>query len=195
MARISQASTLLLLGGAACASFYLAQYWPLDLRDLAAGPDDGAAFNSAVANDTPAVASAAVAASAPAAASAPVALVRDKSLSIPERAHVIPESKGDAFAALSWLPPVVAPAPPAPPPKPPAPSAPPLPFTYVGMIETGAAQPQAFLAKGDALIVVIAGDLLENGSYRVESLSPQQVVLTYLPLNTRQTLNVPGPTP
>lgn len=67
-----------------------------------------------------------------------------------------------------------------------------MPFTFVGLLEKGAGKPQAFLAKGDALLVVAAGDLLENRSYRIDSLTPQEVVMTYLPLNIRQTINVSG---
>jgi hypothetical protein len=50
--------------------------------------------------------------------------------------------------------------------------------------------PQAFLAKGDALLIVAAGDTIDNGTYRVDTLNPTQVVLTYLPLNMQQTIRV-----
>ena len=81
------------------------------------------------------------------------------------------------------------------PPPPAAPVAPPLPFVFVGMLEKGLEQrPQAFLAKGDTLLVVGAGDLLDNKSYRIETLSSQEIVMTYLPLDTRQTLPVAGGT-
>jgi hypothetical protein len=63
------------------------------------------------------------------------------------------------------------------------------------MVERGADRPQAYLAKGEALLIVAVGDLLENGKYRVEALSPTSVILTYLPLNQQQSLNVPGPSP
>jgi hypothetical protein len=101
---------------------------------------------------------------------------------------------GHAFARLSWLPP---PPPPPPPPvtapvPPPPPTAPALPFTFVGMVERGADKPQAFLSKGDSLLIVAAGDLVDGNTYRVESLSPSQVVLTYLPLDQRQTIDVSG---
>lgn len=122
---------------------------------------------------------------------------RDPTLSLPNRTRVVPDAKGDAFTALSWLPPPppvrVAPAaPPVPPPPPPAPVAPPLPFTFVGLIEQGSSKPQAFLSRGDTLLVVAAGDMLDNNTYRVDTLTPQQIVITYLPLNTPQTLNISG---
>lgn len=116
-----------------------------------------------------------------------------------QRLRSIPSTRGDAFAVLHWQAPapVVAPAPAparviAPPPPVPTPSAPPVPFVFVGMLEKGTARPQAFLAKGEALLVVAAGDVLDNQTYRIESLSPQEVVMTYLPLNLRQTLRVTG---
>ena len=64
----------------------------------------------------------------------------------------------------------------------------------MGMLERGAAKPQAFLAKGDTLIVVSAQDMLDNNTYRVDSLNANEVVMTYLPLNIQQTLNVAGAT-
>ena len=64
-----------------------------------------------------------------------------------------------------------------------------MPYTFVGMVEAGAGKPQAFLAKGDALFIFAAGDLLDNQSYRVESLSPSQIVMTYVPLNIQQIID------
>lgn len=118
------------------------------------------------------------------------------SLAPPERTRTAPDSNGNAFAVLDWTPP----PPPAvviarpPPPPPPTPVAPPLPFTFVGMLEKGASQPQAFLAQGEQLLVVAAGDTLVNNTYRVDSLSAQQILITYLPLNTQQTLTTTGRT-
>lgn len=102
----------------------------------------------------------------------------------------------DPFMAASFVPPpppapvVIAP----PPPPPPAPKAPPLPFTFVGLLEAGAGKPAAFLARGEALLVVSEGETVES-DYRVESLSPTEVVLTYLPLRERQKLIVTGAKP
>lgn len=72
------------------------------------------------------------------------------------------------------------------------PTAPPLPFTFVGMVENGVGKPQAFLAKGDALLVVSAGETIENNTYRVDSFDANQVVITYLPLSMKQTIDVSG---
>lgn len=119
---------------------------------------------------------------------------RDATLAPPERLRLIPETKGEAFANLSWLPPPppVVVAPPSPPPKPLRPTAPSLPFTFVGLLEKGSVRPQAFLAKGDALLVVGAGDTIDNNTYRIETLSTQKIVITYLPMNIQQTLNILG---
>lgn len=120
----------------------------------------------------------------------------ERPLERPERTHVIPLPNGDAFAKLSWLPPppVLAPAPqPLAPLAPVVPQAPPLPFTFVGLLEQGATKTQAFLAKGDALLVVAEGDMLDHNTYRVESVSAQQIVVVYLPLSTPQTITLLGP--
>lgn len=118
----------------------------------------------------------------------------DETLAPPAHSRVVPETKGEAFANLSWLPPAppVVIVPPPRPPKPPPPTAPPLPFTFVGLMEKGTARPQAFLTKGEALLVVAVGDMIDNNTYRIESLSAQKIVLTYLPMDTQQTLNILG---
>jgi len=125
---------------------------------------------------------------------------------IAERSRAIPRSDGDPFVSLSWLPappPAPAPAPQpaaaitaaAPPPPPPAPVAPPLPFAFLGMIESGTPKPAAFLSRGEALFVVSVGDKVDNNTYQVNAITAHEVVLTYLPLNIRQTLPVPAGTP
>lgn len=67
-----------------------------------------------------------------------------------------------------------------------------MPFTFVGMLERGAAKPAAFLAKGEALLVVSTGDLLDNGTYRVDTLNANEIVVTHMPTNIQQTLSVSG---
>lgn len=102
---------------------------------------------------------------------------------------------GEAFAKLSWLPPPPPPPPPAPAPppaRPAPPEAPPLPFAFIGMVEQGTVKPQAFLSRGDALLIVSAGDQLDNNIYRIDRLDASQVVITYLPLNIQQTIQVSG---
>lgn len=123
--------------------------------------------------------------------------VRDPMPVSVDRSRSIPATRGNAFAVLNWQPPpapVRAVAPPPPPPPPAAPVAPPLPFSFVGLLEKGGARPQAFLARGESLLVVGVGDVFDNNTYRVDSLAPQQIVLTYLPLNTVQTLQTTGGT-
>lgn len=113
------------------------------------------------------------------------------------RERIAADGGGDAFRTATWTPPPPAPppaVPPPPPPPPPPPTAPPLPFTFVGLLEQKSARPTAFLAKGEALVVAAVGDVID-GTYRVESLSPAGIVVTYLPLNQRQSLGPTGATP
>lgn len=115
-----------------------------------------------------------------------------------DRTRSIPKASGELFAHLSWQPPAPPPPPPRPVPPPPAAvlppvaTAPPMPFSFVGMLEKGPGKPAAFLARGDALLVVSAGDLLDGNTYRVDRLNANEIVMTYLPLNVQQTLHVPG---
>ena len=112
---------------------------------------------------------------------------------LPTRTRITESTSKDPFAPKGWLPP---PPPPAAVPieaaaPPPPPTAPPVPFRFVGLIEEKSAKPAAFIAKGDALYVVHVGDLVET-NYRVESFNSAQVVVTYLPLQQRQTIEVTG---
>jgi hypothetical protein len=108
------------------------------------------------------------------------------------RAAVEVNHTANAFPSMVWTPPPPPPPPPAPPPPPPPPpSAPSLPFKFVGMMEQTADRPTAFLAKGETLHIVKVGDIVDS-VYRVESLSPTQIVVTFLPLNQRQSLSVDG---
>jgi hypothetical protein len=115
----------------------------------------------------------------------------------PARPAIEVDAAADTFRSKSWLPPPPPPPPPsaaAPPAPPPKPVAPPLPFRFVGMLEQQSDKPTAFLAKGEALHVVHVGDVID-GAYRIESLSPAKVVVTYLPLKQEQTLGVDGGQP
>ena len=125
---------------------------------------------------------------------APGAAATPAGLELPTRSQITQSATKDPFAAKGWLPPPPPPPPPAaalPPPPPPPPTAPPIPFRFVGLLEEKASKPAAFLAKGDALFVVHVGDVVES-TYRVESFNSAQVVLTYLPLQQRQTIEVTG---
>ena len=100
----------------------------------------------------------------------------------------------DAFGSRNWNPPpkkltpkeIEAQRVEAAPLPPPPPQAPPLPFTYVGMLGDGD-ETTVFLAQQDVNHAVKKGDVI-NGTYRVEEAEPGRVVLTYLPLEQRQTL-------
>ena len=86
----------------------------------------------------------------------------------------------DPFAPRSFSAPAAAQA--AAPAKP---VAPPLPFRYLGkMIEDG--RLNVFLARGDESLSVHAGQKL--GEYRVDKVTDSEIVFTYLPLKTQQSL-------
>jgi hypothetical protein len=73
---------------------------------------------------------------------------------------------------------------------PPAPTAPPLPYQVLGKkLEDGAWQ--VFLTRDDNVHIVKPGDLLDE-QYRIEKIEPPALVMTYLPLNERQTLAIGG---
>ena len=106
-----------------------------------------------------------------------------------------PAPAGDPFQARSWAP--------APDPEetsrprrpPPPPQAPPLPFAYLGKLVEDATT-TVFLARQDRNYVVRAGDTID-GTYRVERIGDDALVVTYLPLKIQQTLpfGEPGAAP
>lgn len=72
----------------------------------------------------------------------------------------------------------------------PALMAPPLPFVAIGSINGASVtdgEPVAFVRQQEQLFVVRAGDAIGH-AYRVESVGPQGVEFTYLPLRQRQVL-------
>ncbi len=89
----------------------------------------------------------------------------------------------DLFANRS-----VHPAPPPPSPAVAAPSAPPLPFTYIGKMIDGDVV-TVFLAKQNQDYNLKLNDVVDN-TYRIEQIGDDRVVITYLPLDTQQTLNI-----
>jgi hypothetical protein len=115
---------------------------------------------------------------------------------VPREQSVMPSAQGfereeyadeteNLFPARSWRPP------PPPPPaaaevKPPPPSAPPLPFQYLGKLQEGE-QTVVFLSQQERTHTVRQGDTLA-GVYRVERITPESMVLVYLPLKQAQTL-------
>jgi hypothetical protein len=91
---------------------------------------------------------------------------------------------GEMFHARSWQPP----PPPVSARAPERPSAPPLPFQFFGrLVDNGTTV--VFLNRQDDIYAVKAGDTI-GGAYRVEEISASEVVLTYLPLRQRQTLQI-----
>jgi len=96
-----------------------------------------------------------------------------------------PAPAGDPFQARSWAPPPDAEAPRRRLPPPP-PQAPPLPFAYMGKLVEDATT-TVFLSRQDRNYVVRAGDTIE-GTYRVERVADDGLVVTYLPLKIQQTL-------
>ena len=115
-----------------------------------------------------------------------VADAGDLDLSQPRRGANAGET-GNAFESKSWYVPPP-PPPPAKPLPPPPPTAPPLPFTYLGRYED-LAKPVIFLVRGDRVLTVSAGDVIE-GTYRVDGIVGTTLGLTYLPLNIRKTIDV-----
>lgn len=91
------------------------------------------------------------------------------------------------FASLTWTPPPPPPPPPAPPPPP---LAPPLPFTYFGKkAEDG--KWEVYLVRGEQTFIARPQTIID-GNYRVESVTPPTLSLTYMPLNQIQTLTIGG---
>lgn len=110
-------------------------------------------------------------------------------LTLQSRALVLDVSKqeklGQLFQNQSWNPPPPPPPKPAPPPPP---SAPALPFTYIGkQIEEN--KWQVFLARDDRTYVVAENTVIDE-TYRVNSIKPPILSLTYLPMNQVQTLPI-----
>jgi len=72
--------------------------------------------------------------------------------------------------------------------EPPAPVAPKLPFSYMGSIDESG-KPKYVLVQGEQLFMVNLGDEFA-GSYRLEQVTPLELVVTYLPLGARQSLPI-----
>lgn len=101
------------------------------------------------------------------------------------------EPEQDPFAGKSWY----IPPPPPPPQKVqevPQPSAPPLPFHYMGQLHEEGEPVMVYLTQGTRAYSVHQGDTLDD-TYRLDSVTPGQLVLTYLPLNIKQALNIAAP--
>lgn len=100
------------------------------------------------------------------------------------------EPEHNPFAGRSWN---------VPPPLPPViptlkaeqPAAPSMPFRYMGRIQEEGGRPVVFFTQGSQAYAVSEGEAIDD-TYRLESVLPTQLVLVYLPLKTKQTINV-GP--
>ena len=91
----------------------------------------------------------------------------------------------DLFPPQSWDPP---PPPAAVAPPPPPPVAPPLPYVFIGKLVEGDVT-TVFLAREDRNFAVKAGDTLE-GSYRIDEIKGELMILTYLPLSQKQSIPI-----
>ena len=91
------------------------------------------------------------------------------------------------FQSQNWTPPppkmAVTVAPPPPPPM-----APPLPFVYLGKVAADGAW-EVFLSRADKTYIVRAHTVID-GAYKVVTIAPPVMTLTYLPLNQLQQLNI-----
>jgi len=123
---------------------------------------------------------------------APRAEDMDLDLSKLARSVEAPKAEGapavDPFARRSFSPSQAAPqeagAPSA------APTAPPLPFVYLGKaIEDG--RLEVFLSRGEKSYSVHAKQKLDD-EYRIDKVTETSITFTYLPLKTRQTLDIPA---
>ena len=94
-------------------------------------------------------------------------------------------AKADAFAPRNFSPIVPAAEAQAQPQAPAKPTVPPLPFKYLGRMIDGD-KLEIFLEQGQEFIAVEPGQRV--GDYRVEKVTEEQIVFTYLPLKTKQTL-------
>jgi hypothetical protein len=96
--------------------------------------------------------------------------------------QLLPVDVKDMFAGKSWY---VAP----PPPRAAPPSAPPLPFVYMGKLAEEGEKIVVLLTKQDRSYAVREGDVLDN-AYRVDEIRAPVMILTYLPLNIKQTIQI-----
>jgi hypothetical protein len=140
--------------------------------------------------EAPATAAPADAAPVIAARSAPAAAERESGNPLSRLTHRVTESRAveSLFHTQSWY---VAPPPPPPAPvvvvTPPPPTAPPLPFTVMGSYVHAGDRTVYFLTRGDSVFDVHIGDTIDN-IYSVDSAANGVLVLTYKPLNIKQTL-------
>jgi len=95
------------------------------------------------------------------------------------------DDNSDLFSTKSWY----VPPPPVPPAPPPAPTAPPLPFTFMGKVQNPDGSQTLFLSDQKRVYLVHGGETLAK-NYHVDGIEHGKLVLTYLPLNKKQYLNL-----
>lgn len=137
----------------------------------------------------PVVAPTASAKTADAAPAQPVLALVPRDVLIGDGDAAFGQGGAGPFAHQDWTPPPPPPPPPQPAPPPPPPTAPPLPFTFIGK-SVGNGAWEVYLARGDRTYVVREKGAVIDGTYRVESIAPPVLTLTYLPLNQIQQLNI-----
>jgi hypothetical protein len=96
--------------------------------------------------------------------------------------------QNDPFSRKGFAPQKAA-APVAVPNVPAKPMAPPLPFRYFGRL-TERGKTEVFVMSGEEVVSIAAGQKL--GDYRVDQISASSISFTYLPLKTKQTLDLPS---
>lgn len=104
---------------------------------------------------------------------------------LPREFKSIANARVDPFSMVT--------TPPAPPPlakapnPPPLPVPPPMPFRHFGALTGPDGKEAVYVAAADRLLVVRPGDVLD-GQYRVDKVSEEEIVFTYLPLEQAQSL-------
>ena len=123
-------------------------------------------------------------------ADVPIAALRPRADLMGDAGDVYFGAGKGVFLSQGWTPP--APLPKAgPAPALPPPVAPPLPFAFIGKAAAAGVW-EVFLARGEQTYVVRKGTLID-AAYRVESIVPPVITLTYLPLNQVQQINIGVP--
>jgi hypothetical protein len=117
----------------------------------------------------------------------PAAGAARHSVAFPARAEAA-TAEPTLFTVHSWdvPPPPPAPVKAAPPPEP---TAPPLPFSFLGSYTPDGGPTVYYLVKGDRILDAHLGDTLD-GTYTVDTVQDNQLLLTYTPLQQKQALNL-----
>jgi len=93
----------------------------------------------------------------------------------------------DLFRHKSWY----VPPPPPPPAPPPRPTTPPLPFRFIGKVRSPQGKLTIFIADQSHVYLIHGGETLHN-TYHVDGFHNGKLALTYLPLHTKQYLDLTG---